>query len=401
MPQRPVAHNSSSHEATFSELLHSSELRLLATQLREYIPISLANILKEIDDSDLRIKAQSAEEAVSVHTTANAADDSAAVLSAGATLGIGAAKPAEIGAAAPATARAIITAVPVTSPADSTPAAGRSTVAATSTKATAIIEGAATSTAETGEATGCPAGGSSAVSVKAASAVTGAESPNRDLSSQSMTAGPLTRVKAVRNAAVLVPLFFSAARQGEVRVWLTKRASKLSSHSGEVSLPGGKRDAADIDDEATALREAHEEIGLKPAEVVVVARLEPFLSKHLLTVTPVVGLLAHGNSFQPQVNPSEVEAAFSAPLAMFLKEQSSHRITDTSWMDLPYRIHHFDYDSEDGQGRFNVWGLTAAMLIRTASVVFRRKPEFGEFHPDAPSYEEVMKQLAMRRLLNV
>lgn len=47
---------------------------------------------------------------------------------------------------------------------------------------------------------------------------------------------------------------------------------------GEVALPGGKRDEGE-DDKATALREAHEEIGLEPSHVKIVTVLEPFLSK--------------------------------------------------------------------------------------------------------------------------
>jgi hypothetical protein len=81
----------------------------------------------------------------------------------------------------------------------------------------------------------------------------------------------------VKRAAVLLCLFKGSA--GELRVILTKRAGTLSSHSGEVALPGGKRDEEDKDDAATALREAQEEIGLEPSQVRVVAVFEPFLSK--------------------------------------------------------------------------------------------------------------------------
>jgi coenzyme A diphosphatase NUDT7 len=123
----------------------------------------------------------------------------------------------------------------------------------------------------------------------------------------------------VRRASVLVCLFEGAA--GELRVILTKRAGRLSSHSGEVALPGGKRDEEDEDDIATALREAKEEIGLEPSQVRVVAVFEPFLSKYLLTVTPVVGVLLDKSKFEPIANPSEVESVFDVPLEMFLKVQ--------------------------------------------------------------------------------
>ena len=62
------------------------------------------------------------------------------------------------------------------------------------------------------------------------------------------------------------------------------RRDRSFHNAGEVALPGGKRDAADASDSATALREAHEELGIAPDEVVVVATMQPVLSKHLFSV---------------------------------------------------------------------------------------------------------------------
>nr|TKW10028.1 hypothetical protein SEVIR_6G100400v2 [Setaria viridis] len=121
-----------------------------------------------------------------------------------------------------------------------------------------------------------------------------------------------------RRAAVLVCLFRAAA--GELRVILTKRSSSLSTHSGEVSLPGGKAEEGDADDVATALRESKEEIGLDPALVTVVASLEHFLSKHLLVVVPVIGILSDIQAFIPVLNVAEVDEIFDVPLEMFLKK---------------------------------------------------------------------------------
>ncbi|KAG2435324.1 hypothetical protein HXX76_007399 [Chlamydomonas incerta] len=117
-----------------------------------------------------------------------------------------------------------------------------------------------------------------------------------------------------RAAAVLVGLFEDSS--GVVRVLLTQRSSRLKSHRGEVCLPGGKRDEEDADDAATALREANEELGLDPSAARVLCCLPPVLSKHHLSVTPVLALLAPGAV--PAPHPAEVDAAFTVPLAVFL-----------------------------------------------------------------------------------
>ncbi|KAI5068476.1 hypothetical protein GOP47_0016821 [Adiantum capillus-veneris] len=155
-------------------------------------------------------------------------------------------------------------------------------------------------------------------------------------------------------AAVLVGLFQSD--DGEIRVILTKRAQALSSHSGEVALPGGKRDEEDANDAATALREAKEEIGLDPSLVKVVKTVEPFVSKKLLRVTPVIGLIAEGAKFRPVPNPGEVDAVFNVPLEMFLKDQG-HRYEERKWFGYTYRLHFFEHQTEN-----NKWKLQTKLM---------------------------------------
>ncbi|OEL13143.1 Nudix hydrolase 15, mitochondrial [Dichanthelium oligosanthes] len=183
------------------------------------------------------------------------------------------------------------------------------------------------------------------------------------------------------HAAVLVCLFEDPS--GGPRVLLTKRASSLSTHSGEVSLPGGKVDEGDADAKATALREAKEEIGLDPELVSVVTVLEPFLSKNGLKVVPVIGMIPDKASFKPILNKAEVEDIFDAPLEMFLKfqlvlhQQDDHRRTkQMNWMGKDIPVQFFDYEA-DGK-KFVIWGLTAHILTRAAAVVFQRQPSFVE-----------------------
>ncbi|KAL8032492.1 hypothetical protein ABFX02_13G099700 [Erythranthe guttata] len=186
---------------------------------------------------------------------------------------------------------------------------------------------------------------------------------------------PADRFKPKR-AAVLVCLFEGDA--GEFRVILTKRSSFLSTHSGEVSLPGGKAEETDANDAETATREAKEEIGLDPSLVNVVTCLEPFLSKHLLRVIPVIGILSNKKDFKPCPNPDEVESIFDAPLEMFLKDEN-RRWEEREWMGDKYVIHFFDYEMEDKE--YVIWGLTAGILIRAASIVYQKPPAFLEQNP--------------------
>lgn len=179
-----------------------------------------------------------------------------------------------------------------------------------------------------------------------------------------------------KRAAVLICLFQDES--GQIRVILTKRSSALSTHSGEVALPGGKREEGDADDTETALREANEEIGLKPCLVEVVAVLEPFLSKHFIMVVPVIGILANRKAFTPVLNTSEVDMIFDVPLEMFLKDEN-RRSEERVRLGSKFLIHYFNF--EIGDCKLIIWGFTARVLIHAASVVYQRPPPFLEGKP--------------------
>ena len=69
--------------------------------------------------------------------------------------------------------------------------------------------------------------------------------------------------RATTHASVLVPLVL----RDEMTVLLTQRTDHLNDHPGQISFPGGRAESRDADATATALREAHEEIGLEPFEI--------------------------------------------------------------------------------------------------------------------------------------
>nr|GLL28892.1 nudix hydrolase 15, mitochondrial-like isoform X1 [Ipomoea trifida] len=179
-----------------------------------------------------------------------------------------------------------------------------------------------------------------------------------------------------KRAAVLICLF--QGQNSELRVILTKRSSKLSTHSGEVALPGGKVEEGDANDIETALREAKEEIGLDPSLVDVVTVLESFTNKRGMTVVPVVGIVWDKNSMNLVANADEVDAIFDAPLEMFLKDEN-RRQQEREWMGNKYLLHFFDHQAENEV--YVIWALTAGILINAASIIYQRPPDFQELRP--------------------
>jgi 8-oxo-dGTP pyrophosphatase MutT (NUDIX family) len=182
-----------------------------------------------------------------------------------------------------------------------------------------------------------------------------------------------------KHAAVLIPLFES---EGEIHVILTQRSSKLRKHAGEVCFPGGKQEDGDANDVATALREAHEELGIDPGCVNVIVSMPPVLSKHLLSVTPVIATVPSDLRFIP--SPSEVDHVFSAPLSMFLEAGPGYSHRDVQWEGLPYRLHYWEYRYKDQN--FLIWGLTAGILVVAAEQALGRSAAFPVHPPGAMPY---------------
>lgn len=154
-----------------------------------------------------------------------------------------------------------------------------------------------------------------------------------------------------RGAAVLVPLY---AAGGDTHVVLTRRSPDLRVHSGEVSFPGGGQDPGE-DLDATARREAHEEVDLDPALVEVVGQLD-----HLSTITsnsfivPYVGIVAGG---RPRLapNPAEVDAVLHVPLRELMLPEV-YREERWHIFGTVRPVFFFELEGD------TVWGATAAML---------------------------------------
>lgn len=154
-------------------------------------------------------------------------------------------------------------------------------------------------------------------------------------------------------ASVLVAIVLRA----EPMVLLTQRTIHLTTHSGQIAFPGGKHDPDDRNLTVTALREAHEEIGLQSEFVQVLGTLPVYNTGSAFVITPVVALLRHGFAFSRNVN--EVDEIFEVPLA-FLMNPANHRRhavdwdgVRREWLSMPYH---------DGVTERYIWGATAGML---------------------------------------
>ena len=155
------------------------------------------------------------------------------------------------------------------------------------------------------------------------------------------------------HASVLVGL----VQREQPMVLLTERTAHLSTHSGQVAFPGGKRDPEDVDAAATALREAHEEVGLNAAYVQVLGCLPVYATGTGFQVTPVVALVDPAAPLRP--NPYEVADIFEVPLRFVLDPVHHERHSyewngmQREWFAMPY---------QNGARQHYIWGATAGML---------------------------------------
>ena len=170
------------------------------------------------------------------------------------------------------------------------------------------------------------------------------------------TLGPLP--SGTRAASVLVPFF---EKDGAPHLLFVKRPEGNYRHAGQIAFPGGKRDEGDRDALAVALREAQEEVGVAPADVKLLGRLDEYDTVvSSFRVTPWVGVIPHPYPLVPDAR--EVERLVEAPLATLLDRglfREEERLTPSG----PRTIFYF------AVGDDVIWGVTAAILVPLLDLV--------------------------------
>ncbi|MEJ6390034.1 NUDIX hydrolase [Gymnodinialimonas ulvae] len=158
--------------------------------------------------------------------------------------------------------------------------------------------------------------------------------------------------RKLRPAAVLMGVL-------DDQVILTKRASTLKHHPGQIAFPGGKLDGAETASQA-ALREAREEVGLPPDIVTILAELPPHETVTSYAVTPILARVER--DFEPTVEPGEVAECFRVPLA-FLMDPANYAVEGRRWRGMRREFFTIPY------GPYYIWGATARILKSLADSV--------------------------------
>ena len=137
---------------------------------------------------------------------------------------------------------------------------------------------------------------------------------------------------------------------------LIHRPSNMRSHPGQVAFPGGKIDPGEDAVEA-ALREAHEELGIRSQDVTVIGTSDLYKTGTGYAVTPVLAVVPPDLELQP--SPTEVAAWFEAPVD-FVFDRANHVEQSAFWQNQERRYIEIMWQEH------RIWGVTAAIIANLA-----------------------------------
>ena len=148
----------------------------------------------------------------------------------------------------------------------------------------------------------------------------------------------------------------------------TQRSSHLSTHSGEVSFPGGKADKTDPSLFGTALREANEEISLNSEDITELGKLNYLISRHKVEVNPFVASVDKPQTLEPN---EEIQEIFTVPLNFLLNPKNIQRERIERQGNV-WQVPTWNIKSQ------KIWGLTAMITVNFLNVCFDANIEILE-----------------------
>lgn len=157
-----------------------------------------------------------------------------------------------------------------------------------------------------------------------------------------------------RKSAVLLPIL---RRDKGPTLLFVRKSQHLAKHAGQVGFPGGAIDATDGSVEATALREAREEIGLEAANVELLGRLDD--ERTLVThfhIAPLVGWVETPPATW-QLDAFEIESVIEVDLAEAVACEPSSWL-EYRWQEVLYRAPRYEFSNG-----LVVWGASARILL--------------------------------------
>lgn len=154
----------------------------------------------------------------------------------------------------------------------------------------------------------------------------------------------------LRKAAVVVGL---VEREDGLHVIFTKRAAHLKHHPGQISFPGGKHEQSDPSMQFTALRELHEEVGIRSDQVKIVGQLPALSTISKFSVTPIIAMV--DPDYKAVIDQNEVASIFEVPATYVLDQAKLHSHT-VNFKKIQHRVFAMPFEEH------LIWGVTAQII---------------------------------------
>ena len=163
---------------------------------------------------------------------------------------------------------------------------------------------------------------------------------------------------SLKKAGVFIGILYHDEFIENPEVIFTQRSAKVSTHSGEVSFPGGKWEEGDKDLYETSLRESNEEINLNINDVTYLGSLNYLISKHKIEVNPYIGLVTKKQNF---IDNDEIAHTFTVPLDFLINNAREHNIERKNTNVI---VPSWVYNDQ------TIWGLTALITADFINTCF-------------------------------